>query len=89
MTMRIKFNLGVSVWPLPARAPEAPAFDDLVWVTRISTFKESEYGRPIARFPRFQEKTTYVTTSDGEVIKLSGVLPAVESQSIQFVDTLK
>lgn len=77
-------------WSVPDRPP-IPASDALFeQADCVIALKESEHRVPIeTRFMRFQEKVTYWTIHDEDVMKPSDILPTLESQLIQFVDTLK
>ena len=77
-------------WSVPDRPP-IPASDALFEKADcVIALKESEHRVPIeTRFMRFQEKVTYWTIHDEDVMKPSDILPTLESQLIQFIDTLK
>ena len=76
-------------WSVPDRPP-IPASDALFEKADcVIALKESEHRVPIeTRFMRFQEKVTYWMIHDEDVMKPSDILPTLESQLIQFVDTL-
>lgn len=76
-------------WSVPDRPP-IPASDELFeQADRVIALKESEHRVPIeSRFTRFQGKVTYWMIHDEDVMKPSDILPTLESQLIQFVETL-
>jgi protein-tyrosine phosphatase len=55
----------------------------------VIALKEEEHRGPIeTRFSDYQNKVTYWSIHDEDVMKPSDILPLLESQLTRFVDTL-
>jgi len=76
-------------WTVPDRPPMAATVDLFETADLVIALKEEEHRVPIeTRFADYQDKVTYWSIHDEDVMKPSDILPLLEHQLIHFVDTL-
>lgn len=76
-------------WTVPDRPPMAATVKLFQEADIVIALKEEEHRGPIeARFSDYQDKVTYWSIHDEDVMKPSDILPLLESQLTRFVDTL-
>ena len=76
-------------WTVPNRPPIAASKTLFDYAERVIALKEAEHRQPIElRFPEYTDKVVFWSIHDEDVMKPSDILPLLESQLIQFVDTL-
>lgn len=76
-------------WKVPDRPPMAATAELFQEADLVIALKEEEHRGPIERrFSDYQDKVTYWSIHDEDVMKPSDILPLLESQLTRFVDTL-
>ncbi|CAI8330112.1 MAG: Uncharacterised protein [Gammaproteobacteria bacterium] len=76
-------------WTVPNRPPIAASKTLFDYAERVIALKEAEHRQPIElRFPEYTDKVMFWSIHDEDVMKPSDILPLLESQLIQFVETL-
>ena len=76
-------------WTVPNRPPIAASKTLFDYAERVIALKEAEHRQPIElRFPEYMDKVMFWSIHDEDVMKPSDILPLLESQLIQFVETL-
>ena len=76
-------------WTVPNRPPIAASKTLFDYAEHVIALKEAEHRQPIElRFPEYMDKVMFWSIHDEDVMKPSDILPLLESQLIQFVETL-